>query len=354
VDVLCISRPDVYLLRQIAFHFRVISYILAHWKEINIVLCAERSFLWFLPLRLAQNLLDKKQWALVMDTRSLPMHPINKETWKEKLRRRFYIITAQIANRYADGRLAITQRIADALHIPADKLWGIWPSGADEEHFVSARTERVWPSSNNAIRLIYHGSMHYERNLMALCRAVMRAIAEGSCFELQLVGNGTERVELENYAAGTNGHIAVFHSMSYNQISKLLANSHVGVLPFPDEEKFRVSSPIKLFEYIASGMPILATRIACHTDVVGDGDYVFWAETSDEQGLFDALQSLWNSREKLSEMGRRAAVASKKWTWAESAQKLKRALEVGMKKFYSDGRWDSSDKHKTQLRVNRR
>ena len=350
VDVLCISRPDIYLLRQFIFHFQVISYILAHWRDINIILCAEISFLWFLPLRLAQNLLVSKQWALVMDTRSLPMQSIQKETWKEKLRKQFYKITVRLANRYADGRLAITQRIADALQIPKDKLWGIWPSGATEEHFVLARAKRRWPSSpDDTIRLIYHGSMHYERNLITLCRAVTRANADGFSFELQLVGDGTERAELENYAAQTNGFIVVVDSKPYDQIPEWLARAHVGVLPFPDEEKFQVSSPVKLFEYMAAGMPILATRIVCHTDVVGEGEYVFWAESSDEQGLLDALLLVWKSREKLSSMGGQAAIASKMWTWAASADKLRNALEIGMKNFTSGSRRNSPDRDQARI-----
>ena len=102
------------------------------------------------------------------------------------------------------------------------------------------------------------------------------------------------------------------------------------MLPFPDEEKFRVSSPIKLFEYMAAGLPILATRIVCHTDVIGNGAYVFWAEQTDAAGLLAALRLVWLSREVLSTMGAQAAVAAQAWTWHTSAQKLKLAIEHGL------------------------
>ena len=45
----------------------------------------------------------------------------------------------------------------------------------------------------------------------------------------------------------------LFRLYPHDQIPEVLARAHVGVLPFPDEEKFRVSSPIKLFEYMAAG-----------------------------------------------------------------------------------------------------
>jgi glycosyltransferase involved in cell wall biosynthesis len=113
----------------------------------------------------------------------------------------------------------------------------------------------------------------------------------------------------------------------------MLAKAHVGVLPFPDEEKFQVSSPIKLFEYMAAGLPVLATRIACHTDVAGDGGYVFWAEQASVTGLHAALCLVWQNRDSLRSMGSQAAIASRAWTWHESARKLRAALERGVAEY---------------------
>jgi glycosyltransferase involved in cell wall biosynthesis len=103
-------------------------------------------------------------------------------------------------------------------------------------------------------------------------------------------------------------------------------------LPFPDEERFRVSSPIKLFEYMAAGLPVLATRIVCHTDVVGDGVFAFWAEDATVPGLFAALSLIWRQRDELPTMGRASAVAALEWTWSATARKLSRALELGLRR----------------------
>jgi glycosyltransferase involved in cell wall biosynthesis len=256
-------------------------------------------------------------------------HP-GKETWKEKVRKEAYRLETIMSNHYSDGRLAITQRMAVAVHIPPEKLWGIWPSGAEIENFSKAGLSRIWPSTTDAIRMIYHGTLHYERNLITLCHAMARANLEGMIFELSMVGDGTARVELEDFAAQSKGRIRVVSLVKYENIPDLLAKSNVGVLPFPDEEKFRVSSPIKLFEYMAAGLPILATRIVCHTDVIGNGDYVIWAEDSSEQALFESLCHVWRLRNELSQMGNRAAVAAEKWSWKASADKLNSALEIGI------------------------
>ncbi len=87
--------------------------------------------------------------------------------------------------------------------------------------------------------MIYHGTLHYERNLITLCYATTHANLEGMFFELSLVGDGTGRVELEDFAAQSKGRIRVVPLVKYENIPDLLAKSHIGVLPFPDEEKFR-------------------------------------------------------------------------------------------------------------------
>jgi glycosyltransferase involved in cell wall biosynthesis len=329
VELICIPRPEIYLLRQIAFHIRVLLLILRQWLTTDIILFHEFSAFWILPLRIARQLTGVRRPALVMDTRSLPMpHPAN-ATWKDKVRKGAYRMQIWLGNRYADGRLAITQRMSEAVDIPAERLWGTWPSGADVKHFARARMDRCWPLSGAPIHLIHHGSLHFERNLLTLCKAVAKANAEGMSFELRLIGDGTARTELEVFAAQSDGAIQLAPPMPYEKIPKELAGAHIGVLPFPDEEKFRVCSPIKLFEYMAAGLPILATRIVCHTDVVGGGDFAFWAEAADEQGILDALHLIWRSRDSLSGMGQLAAFAAEEWTWAKSAGKLKEALEKG-------------------------
>jgi glycosyltransferase involved in cell wall biosynthesis len=148
-------------------------------------------------------------------------------------------------------------------------------------------------------------------------------------FRLILVGDGQEHEDLKAFAAQTGDLIDVRPPVPHAEIPAVLAEAHIGTLPFPDEEKFRVSSPIKLFEYMAAGLPVMATAIVCHTDVMED-DYAFWASGSDVDGLLDALRSIWQKRGSLQEMGRLAAEASIRWTWAGSASNLKAALEKGM------------------------
>jgi glycosyltransferase involved in cell wall biosynthesis len=86
---------------------------------------------------------------------------------------------------------------------------------------------------------------------------------------------------------------------------------------------------LKLFEYMAAGLPVLSTRNRCHTDVVGDGGFAFWAGEPTEDELLGALRAAWAARGRLDELGREAYRGVHEWTWAASARKLFKALEEG-------------------------
>jgi glycosyltransferase involved in cell wall biosynthesis len=262
-----------------------------------------------------------------MDIRTMQME---KRAWKDKLRGQFASIMGALANRFVDGQTAITRRMADALHIPVKKLWGTWPSGVNVEEFSSAIQSRCWPKGGGPIQLVYIGTLAPGRDLMPLCRAVEDANRVGMCFELSLVGDGDDYENLAAFAAKTDGKVRLPGRFPHDQMPAVLSKMHVGVLPFPDREEFRVSSPIKLFEYMAAGMPILATRIPCHTDVVGVDSFVFWAENSTVEGLTIALRVLWQERESLSSRGGQAARLVLDHTWAASAQKLALSLVYGL------------------------
>lgn len=343
VEVHSISNPDIYILRQVIYHLKIVFFILAKWSKVHLILFSQTTIPWLIPLILFRKLVGSNFPLFVMDTRTVPMEDMRVASLKDRIRAWFYNTSNKIGNRLVDGQTAITKRMAERVQIPEGKLWGVWPSGADIELFARSKSKRHWPSEGEPIRLIYIGVLHIERNLMSLAKATVAAVAEGMNFQLTLTGSGTEQENLKRFADTTQGIVEVHSPIPHDQVPDHLAESHVGVLPFPDEEKYRVSSPIKLFEYMASGMAILATRIVCHTDVVQNNAYIFWAEGPSVDDLLSSLRSIWSARTSLPAMGEQAVKASSDWTWRESAIKLSNALQFGLTQAKSPLQLDVSD-----------
>ena len=326
VEVLNIPRPKVYLLGQVLFHLGVLRYLLPRLRSFDVILFHQLSAIWLLPLRLA----GRRRPRLVMDTRD--MVDYTADSFKIRLRMAWFNLVTSLAARFADGQTAITPRMAELVRIPEDQLWGIWPSGVEAERFAAAAKARHWPYQDEAIRLVYIGIFLAKRNLLPLGRAVNRAAAEGMSFVLSLYGDGPLRPELESAAAESGGAVRVERPVPHENVPHILARSHVGVtsLPEVDDVKYEASSPIKLFEYMAAGMPVLATSNVCHTDVVGDGKYAFWADDVTEEALLTALRNIWAERVHLCQLGQEAQADVHGWTYAANAAKLKAALLFGL------------------------
>lgn len=330
VEVLNLGRSQIYLFGQLLFHLRAMLFVLRKWGEVDVVLFHQYSGLWLLPLRLYRWLRRSKRPLLTMDTRDLfDYRPGDK---KVRLQMFYDRVVRRLAERWFDGQTTITPQMAELVHIPAGQLWGIWPSGVNPGAFAAASRARSWPQGDEPIHLIYIGMLAPNRNLLPLCHAVSRANREGMAFELSLYGNGKMRPAIEEIAAGEKNGVRLRTPVPHERVPQILAEAHVGVtsLPAPDDKKYQASSPIKLFEYMAAGMPMLATCNVCHTNVVQNGEYVFWADDASEEALYEALRAIWSARHSLESLSCEAVAASHDWTWQAAARKLSDALKFGL------------------------
>jgi glycosyltransferase involved in cell wall biosynthesis len=329
VEATSLATVDKYLLNNVVFHLRVLLFLVRSWRTTDVILFHQLSAPWLLPLRLLRLITGGRRPQFVMDTRDLNVVEGN---WKNRLRRSYFELTHTLANRFADGQTAITPRMAELVKIPPHQRWGYWPSGVSLERFAEVHIGRQWPGAAEPIHLMYIGKLHSERNLLPLCEAVEQAHAQGLNFQLSYVGSGPEQGKLEEAAARSHGRIRVLPAVSHEQIPELLRSAHLGVtsLPAPDDRKFEASSPIKLFEYMAAGMTILSTSNACHTDVVGSGQYAFWAHGTDAASLLRALAAIDAARASLPELGEEARQAVQAWTWRAAGEQLDQALKSGL------------------------
>lgn len=329
-----IPMPKIYLIRQLIYHLRVIRYISRRPQKPDVILFHEISLLIFFFWRLVRWVTGKKRPLFVLDIRSLPMETKETLTFKDRLRNLYFYFGNWLANNGGvDGRVVITRYMADVLKIPEEKLWGIWTSGVQLDRFSIAAQTRDWGKINERIDIIYIGSLSLGRNLNVFCRAILLANQQGMKFTMTCVGDGDNAPELRELEKLSGGSIRVIPPVPHEQIQDWLAQAQIGVLPFPDEEKFRVSSPIKLFEYAASGLAILATRVICHTNVINEDGYVFWANHSTVDSFIACLQEIWQNKARLPGMGHLAGNAAVNWTWSASAANLSRALEQGIEKY---------------------
>lgn len=329
VVMLSLPRSKRYLVGQALYHWRILRILARERSRADIILFHQLSALWLMPLRLLKWRRGQRP-LLVMDTRDL-IDTVAGD-WKARLRRSYFDLAHYVAGWWVDGQTTITQRMAELVRISPNKLWGIWPSGVTVGDFSVAQRQRIWPDDGEPIVLVYIGSLLEKRNLLPLCQAVARANREGMSFEFHIYGDGAARPALAKCAEEARDGIYIHAPVPHVEVPKLLAAAHLGVtsLPFESDRKYQASSPIKLFEYMAAGMPILATRNVCHLDVVGEHPFAFWIAEVSEDAMQQALYNVWQQRDQLAELGDLAAAQAGYWSWRAAAEKLEQALHYGM------------------------
>ena len=60
VTVRYIPRPNIYLLRQVLFHWALLQRLLGEWKTVDVVLVHQMSLLWMLPAKVIGWLRPRK------------------------------------------------------------------------------------------------------------------------------------------------------------------------------------------------------------------------------------------------------------------------------------------------------
>ena len=122
-------------------------------------------------------------------------------------------------------------------------------------------------------------------------------------------------------------------ALPHAQVPELLASADIGVAPFDVSAHPSLAhefhwSPLKVFEYMASGLPVVAPRIPRLTEIIEDGREGVLYDASDEDGLARALEQLSDSpgRVELGMAARRRAVAD--FSWQTHCRHLDQALRA--------------------------
>lgn len=102
-----------------------------------------------------------------------------------------------------------------------------------------------------------------------------------------------------------------------------LRDADVVVLPNPASTlSTRYTSPLKLFEYMASGRPIVASNLPSIREVLTDGDTAVLVEPGSVDALVDGIRRVRDDRALAMRIARRAVEEVGRYTWDQRARRL--------------------------------
>jgi glycosyltransferase involved in cell wall biosynthesis len=208
--------------------------------------------------------------------------------------------------RITDAFVAVSPRHRQELieedHYPAARLHVI-PNGVDTDRFRVRPAER---SIRDALHLPAVAPVvgcvaifRPEKNHARLLRVARRVLSEIPQVHFVVVGDGAERANIESMAAQTGLSERCRFTGRRSDVADLLTLFDVKLLTSNIE-----TSPVSILEAMASGKPVVATRVGSVPDIVSEGVTGFLANPEDEEMLAARTSHLLRDRDLALRMGR--------------------------------------------------
>jgi glycosyltransferase involved in cell wall biosynthesis len=222
-----------------------------------------------------------------------------------------------LGSKWFDGVVAVTPNICR--RFPRDKTELI-------RNFPIA--EELMPSSHNAYGnrppfLIYAGRISMDRGISEMVEA-MGLLPESLGAKLLLAGVFTPE-GLYDHVLGMHGaeRIEFRGLLSRSDLRNLLGQARIGLAllrPGPNQSH---SYPNKLFEYMAAGLPVVASNFPLWKEFVEETGCGLLVDPLNPRAIAEAIEWLLEHPEEAAAMGRKGMQAvSSEFNWGKEAKKL--------------------------------
>lgn len=202
----------------------------------------------------------------------------------------------------------------------------VTPSGVDLEQFAPSDGGDVVRRRLGLEARFVVGWVGSFRPFHCLDQAVY-ALASLDGASLLLVGDGPERSRIERLASEAGVHTVTTGTVGHSELPAYLQAMDVGIVLSAAGQTFHYS-PLKLAEYLAAGLPVVAPRVPQLSERLHDGVDALLVPPGDFQALEEALVRLRDDVELRRTLGGSArAAARERWSWDNQVKRVLDALK---------------------------
>ena len=157
-----------------------------------------------------------------------------------------------------------TKKIINEYYSVSNNRISIVTNGTDLEKFYN--------SKENNKRVIFSGAMYHHRGIDVLLNCASQVIDQINDVEFLLLGDGPEMTRLREFVNKNNlsKNIIFKGWVQREKIPEFLATSSIGIGPLRITDVTKGALPIKVLEYMASSLPILAMKGTLPEDILKD------------------------------------------------------------------------------------
>lgn len=179
---------------------------------------------------------------------------------------------------------------------------------------------------NNAFfKLIYVGGISEDRGIIKIIESLKYLNCENVEFE---VFGDTDNPILLNFLNNTE-KVKYFGFVPWQEVSKHLANADVGLALFqPIPAYYYVENPVKIFEYMSVGLPIIISNFPKLKKLILDIGCGIPVDPTNPEEIAKAIEYLIEHPEEAKQMGENGRKAVlEKYNWEHEEKKLLRIYE---------------------------
>lgn len=228
--------------------------------------------------------------------------------------------TEGLVYRQAKGIVAITACLAEDIraHYGVDTPVAIAPDGVDL-CLAGAVPHRI---ANDIPVLLYLGSLHPWKGVDTLIRALHHL----NDVILWIAGGTDERIaELRNLAAGEAVETKVSFLGQIPPVERfnIINKADICLLPLAETSiGSRYTSPLKLFEYMGMGKPVIASDLPSLREVLRNEENALLVEPGSPKAVARAIDRLIGDSALQSTLGANALRDARRFTWAARAETI--------------------------------
>lgn len=206
--------------------------------------------------------------------------------------------------------------------------------GADVDRFTpEAKGPLPFTRDPNRVLCVFAGAFRSWHGVVQLSASLARLHAQGEHrLGAVFIGDGPERENAERAARDVPG-VTFTGAVPHADLPQCLAAADIGVAPFdPGKHKPLTLgfywSPLKIFEYMSSGLPVVAPSLPRIAHLVGDNEQGVLYDPADPRTLDAALVRLTDDalRARLGRSARARAVAH--YSWRAHCEQVDARLQI--------------------------
>jgi glycosyltransferase involved in cell wall biosynthesis len=226
----------------------------------------------------------------------------------------------------ADGVVVASENLGNFLKedfsIDASKVFSV-PNAARPKEVIKP----IRPTLRN---LVYAGILEPWERVDLAVDSMVHVVKQNAEASLQIAGGGSLEKNLIKHTSDLtlNNNVTFNGTIEYQKVAGFLVQSDIAVLPSTVDIVREVACPLKLFEYLSVGLPVVTVDGLWWSDFIRSHKVGLVAAKDGPESFANAISELLLSPEKTNEMSKNAVhLINNEYNWFEMSKRLLRVFE---------------------------